>query len=435
MRLLYAIPVVLLPNALHLPDKVAAASSLGLLLVAFLLGTRDPPRLPRNGYLTPPLVGVFLAVLLGFVVAQWNDVSKAADGVYRLQIAILYPLLYLAYRHSGLDLAATRQLIMLVLAVAVIAGLEAIWQGLRFDLGAFNPAQRATGPFEGAANRAGVFFAMFLPMFVALVLQPNQRTLVRWLAVAGGAILVAAILFTFSRQSYLIALMGILLLLVRRSVPMAALATLLILIGVGLLPDGIVQRVLETRQVDGTGTAAYDPSTVSRLKIWQGALAMLADHPGGVGPGRFDDYIGIYTDFPGMDAHNGFVLMLAECGPLGLAMLVWLVWRLWKLAGRLRRVDGSSRPETHALALGFTLSMLSMTLGNLYGSPFMTTEVMANFWILCGLLERYGIAMAHEAATRDILGRQQMATSFGIRFPLAARAFPGLVATRPFTRR
>lgn len=434
MRLLYAMPIVLLPNALHLPPNLGMAASIVLLVGAVVFAQRDPPHLAHTGYLTPPLLGLFLALLLGYITAQWDDASNAGEDLMRAKYAIIYPLLYIAYRRCGLDLKATKQLIVLVLVVAAFAGLEAVFQGLQFNLGEFADQQRATGPFGeiSMANRAGVFFAMFLPMFVAVALQPNHRKLARWLAVAGGAILAAAILFTFSRQAYVIALLGILLLLFHRGVPVAALAVLLMVsVGAGLLPDSVIQRMEETRQVGAGGMVSYDASTASRLEIWKGALAMLADHPGGVGLGRFGDYIGDYTNHPGMDAHNGFVLMLAECGPLGLAMMLWLLWRLWGLALRLRRSTGSNLPEARAFAVGFTVAVISMALGNMYGSPYVEGLVMYNFWILCGLLERYSILEAHAAALLTAHSGPQQATGVGTHFPLAARALPGLgAATR-----
>ncbi len=438
MRLLYAMPIVLLPNALHLPPTLAIATSMVLLVGAVVFSQRDPPHLARTGILTPPLAGLFLALLLGYFNAHWHDVSNAGEGLMRAKYAITYPLLYLAYRHCGLDLKATRQLIVLVLVVAAVAGLEAVLQGLRFNLGEFADQQRATGPFGDItmANRAGVFFAMFLPMLVAVALQPKHRLLARWLAVAGGAVLVAAVLFTFSRQAYLIALLGILVLLIYRGIPLAALAVALMIVAVGQLPDSMVQRMVETRQIGAGGLFSYDTSTASRLEIWQGAVAMVGDHPGGVGLGRFPEFIGNYSNHPGKDAHNGFLLILAECGPLGLGMMLWLFWRLGALARQLRRLStGSNRPggsgnlaESRAFSLGFTVAVIATALGNMYGSPYVEGLVMYNFWILCGLMERYGILQAHATALVTEDHRPPQAVGLGAHFPLAARALPGNAA-------
>ena len=431
MRLLYAIPIILLPNTAHLPPDVSVGTSVALLVIAMLVGSRDPAYLTRPAYLVPPLLALLLAMLIGFIAAHWHDLANVEKDLREAKVAVLYPLLYIAYRKCGLDLKQTRQLILLVLLVAVGAGLEAVLQGLSFNLGEFSETQRATGPFGQIkmANRAGVFFAMFLPILFAPTLQFRQRRWVRWAAFAGSAILAMAILLTYSRQSYLIGLFSIMVLLVSRSIPAAMLAALLIVAtSATLLPNSVVDRVQQTQQVSGTGSVTLDVSTTSRFSIWNGTIDMLRDHPAGVGLGRFSDHIGNYTDYAGKDAHNGFLLTLAECGPLGLLALLWVFWRLWRLAGSLRRSAAAVAPSApRTLELGFTFAVLSMALGNMYGSPFFDSVVMANFWILCGLMERYGIlkAQAGQAvAVRDAPTPTPIPA--GQRFPLAARALPRL---------
>lgn len=431
MRLLYAIPIVLLPNTAHLPPDVSVGTSVALLVIAMLLGEREPAHLARPGYLMPPLLALFLAMLIGFIAAHWHDLANAEKDLREAKVAVLYPLLYIAYRKCGLDLKQTRQLIVLVLVVAAGAGLEAVLQGLSFNLGEFSETQRATGPFGQIkmANRAGVFFAMFLPMLFAPILQFRQRRWVRWAAFAGSAILAMAILLTYSRQAYLIGLFSIMILLVSRSIPAAMLAALLMVAtSATLLPKSVVDRVQQTQQVSGTGSVTFDVSTTSRFSIWNGTIDMLRDHPAGVGLGRFGEHIGHYTNYAGKDAHNGFLLTLAECGPLGLLALLWVFWRLWRLAGSLRRSAAAVAPaQARTLELGFTLAVLSMALGNMYGSPFFDSVVMANFWILCGLMERYGIIKAHasqEAAASS--APDAVPIPAGQRFPLAARALPRL---------
>ena len=75
---------------------------------------------------------------------------------------------------------------------------------------------------------------------------------------------------------------------------------------------------------------------------------MWQDHPAGVGLNRFPRKIGDYSNYSDFDAHNMYVLILAECGPLGLAALLWLLWRMLRLALALRRrraaCGGRSRP-------------------------------------------------------------------------------------------
>jgi hypothetical protein len=438
MRLLYAIPIVLLPNTAHLPPDVSVGVSVALLLIVMLLRDRDPPPLAHPGFLTPPLIALFFAMLIGFIAAQWHDLSNAAKDLREAKVAVLYPLLYLAYRKCGLDMKGTRQLIVLVMLVAVGAGLEAVFQGLSFNLGEFSETQRATGPFGQIkmANRAGVFFAMFLPMLAAVALQPRLGRFARGAALAGSVVLAMAILFTYSRQSYLIGLFAIMILLVWRSIPVAGLAAvLLVATATMFLPKSVVDRVEQTQQVDASGSVTFDVSTTSRFTIWNGTIDMLRDHPAGVGLGRFNEHIGEYTNYAGKDAHNGFLLTLAECGPLGLLALLWVFWRLWRLARWLRHTAAATTPEVRMFERGFTLAVVSMALGNMYGSPFFDSLIMANFWILCGLMERFGNLKAHAANVVEFYSTPRPAPiPIGRRFPLVARAFPRLAEPREWPR-
>ncbi|MEN1924737.1 O-antigen ligase family protein [Luteimonas sp. MJ293] len=430
MNMLYALPIVLLPYSLFLPPDVGVGVSALALLWASLFGRRDPPGLPRTNLLLAPLLGLFLAFLLGWFIALGHDPSRPGAVALEAKYALTYPLLYLAYRHCGLDARGTRQLIMLTLVVAAFAGFHAVSQGLQFDTAQFADGQRATGPFGAidAANRAGVYFAMFLSMFVALALQPGCQKPLRLMAIVAAGVLVAAILFTFSRQAYVIAAFGIALLLLHRSFTVAAVAMLVVaVIGASLLPDSVIQRIDETRQISASGAVSYDGSTESRLEIWRGAFSMLADHPAGVGLGRFREHIGDYTVYAGMDTHNGFLRVLAECGPLALAMMLWLVWRLWQLVLGVQSASRDSHPVSRALGVGLAVAVIAMLLGNLFGSPYFDGLVMYSFWILCGLMERHAVIQAHAQGERtDVERFPQGAVATG-RFPVAARLFPGLI--------
>jgi hypothetical protein len=101
----------------------------------------------------------------------------------------------------------------------------------------------------------------------------------------------------------------------------------------------------------------------------------------------------------------------------------------------LRKSEGAAGPELRTFELGFTLAVVAMALGNLYGSPFFDSLIMSNFWILCGLLERYGSSKEHAA---DVVASANLArhppAPMGQRFPLAARALPGLARARDALR-
>lgn len=431
--LLLAIPIVFMPNALHLSFEtgIPGLNVTNLVFVFAVIAAALGPQGShgqRSGELTPALLAYLAMLVAGFVMAQFTMPLDVGEDITKLKDFSLYPLLYFVYRRSGLDFRQTRWLIMLVMVVAAVAGVEAIREGLDYGFGRFVETRRASGPFGvnyANANRAGVFYAMFLPMFIAMALFFRGQKLWRMAALAGCLILALGIMATYSRQSYAIALFCLSLLLVRRNLLLALLIALLALPVVSLLPESVTQRVAETEQTTAAGTEELDVSTASRFEIWAGAVEMWRDHPMGVGLRRFSKYIGRYSNHPNFDAHNYYVLVMSELGPMGLAVLLWLLWRMLRLAARVRRTVGHLSAEGKALGIGFTVTVIAMALGNLYGSPFTEGSVMANFWILCALVERYATLSGHAAATSAETATENPYAAIARRFPLAARIMPG----------
>lgn len=446
VRLLLAVPLLFMPNMLHfsfetgIPGLNLANIIFMLLVAALMLGGRRYRPLEPTGQITHALLLLFVVLSTSFVIAQVTTPGNFMDDFTYLKNLIFYPLLYFVYRRCGQDIKGTRQLVIFLMIVAAVAGVEAIREGLDYGFGNYNETRRASGPFGTnytMANRAGVFYAMFMPMFVAMALFFRKQKFWRMAAVAGIAIMAVAIMATYSRQSYLIALVAFTLLLVRRNLVLAVLIGLLMVPAISLLPDSVTQRVAETEQQDSVGEEQLDVSTASRFEIWAGARQMWLEHPLGVGLNRFKQYIGGYVPrYAGYDAHSIYFLMLAECGLAGLLALIYLLWRLLRMGiGFARSVPGTDA-EGKALSLGFILVVVSTALGNAYGSPFFEGSVMANFWALCGLLEHYfGLKRLEANAPANIdptpygIPMSALPSSGGVRiadrFPLAARISPG----------
>ena len=398
LRLLLWFQIVFTVYELHFPLEtgVMGLNMVNLLflatLVALLLhGERDSVQ--TRAILRGALISFFLILGCAFLVAEVRAPRNTQEDITYLKSAVFYPLLYFMYLHSRQDLKNTRWMIMFVLVVAAIAGVQAVRQGLDYGIGEYVESHRASGPFGtnyAMANRAGVYYAMFLPMFLAIALLLRKQRLRRIAAVGAIAILSLAILFTYSRQSYFIALVATAVLFARRSVFLAAVLAVTLVALSGYLPDSVTERVAETHQSATVGGDKFDVSTESRWEIWNGATHMWAQYPLGVGLNRFQTVIGDFTPtYAGYDAHNFYVLTMSECGVLGLLILLWLIRRLFSLASMLRRHAAPEDSEASAWALGFSVVVLCMALGNLYGSPFLEGSVMGDFWILCGLLERY----------------------------------------------
>lgn len=436
LRLILAIPIVLMPNLLYLSvdsgvPGVNVATLLLLALVVALAFSRTDPALPSpdaQGMLTAPLLLWFAALAIGFLIARATMPIALMEDLVHFKNVVFYPLLYLIYRRCGQDLRSTRQLIYLTMAVAVAAGLDAVIQGLSsFDIGTYVEENRAAGPFgdKNAANRAGVFFAMFLPLPLAVALFVRGHIGWRITALVGSGVLAFAIMLTYSRQSYLIALVAIILLLMRRDVVFSIMLAVLAVPATALLPDSVTERVQVTERYDAVGAVKLDDSTESRFEIWAGAWDMWKEHPFGVGLNRFREHIGDYSQHADRDAHSIYVLTLAELGPLGLLALLWLLWRLLRLALAIRAAAPEADAEAQALGIGFVVAILAMALGNVYGSPLIEGLVMANFWILCGLVEHYVALHRQAGLPTAIPSPAEVNGRIGSRFPLAARVMPG----------
>src|SRR5436190_1434868 len=342
--------------------------------------TIDPP-----GVLRGALIGFFAALTFAFLWAQVRASGDLLDDATYFKNAIFYPLYYFIFLKSRQDEKTTRQIIIWILIIAALAGLEGLREGLDYGFGKYNPMHRASGPFGvdwHNANRAGVFYGMFWPMFVALLLFLRRRKLWRLAAIGGCIVIAGGTLATYSRQSYFLVLLGTAVLLVRKNIVAAVVISVTLISLAGYLPDSVFQRVEETKQTNQRGEEQVDESTSGRWELWAGAMSMFASNPLGVGLNRFKKEIGNYSPHKGFDAHNFYVLTLAECGPFGIISLLYLIYSCFVLGRFLRHNTDPEEPELMALTIGFSVCTLNMALGGIYGSPTLEGSVMTPYWAL-----------------------------------------------------
>jgi O-antigen ligase len=324
------------------------------------------------------------------VAAQLRAPLNMVADLTVLKSAITYILLYFIFYHSARDIPRSRRLVAVILFVAFVAAVEAIHEGLDYGLGNYNMTHRSSGPFGHTyqnANRAGVFYALFLPFFVSLLFFRRSRRVAALVGLVGAFSTVFAIFVTYSRQAYLIGAAAILALAIKRNVLVGVLAVGLIASWATWAPTAAVERLKMTYVEKGPGDEELEVSAESRFLIWQQALAMIKDHPFGVGLNRFRGEMGRYGDLSEKDAHNSFVLVTAEAGVQGLVALVLVLVGLLGLG--LRLVRDARDDWTRTLGYGYTVAVGCLILGNLYGSPVFYGEVMGNFWALSGVVARY----------------------------------------------
>jgi O-antigen ligase len=431
LKILLYVQLLYVVNQVHFhwQPPIPGVAVTNLLFLAVLLAMwGKPDEVTERPMLQKPLLFFFGTITFAFLWGLVRGTSDFLDDITYFKNALFFPLFYFIYVRCKQDEKSTRDLIIWILVIAAVAGLEATRQGIGFGFGKYNPFHRASGPFGEDwhnANRAGVFYAMFIPMFMALGLFLRGQKLWRLAAVGGIALIAGGILFTYSRQSYFLALLAVTLLLLRKSIVLTVVMGALIVSLAGLLPDAVFQRVEETKQVNKKGQEEVDESTAARWQIWGEGMVMLSDHPLGVGLHHFKDEIGFYGTHKHIDAHNFYVLTLAEEGPQGLIALLFVFFSCFKVAAFVRKNTAPDDHEGRALALGFTISTVCMCMGGIYGSPHFEGAVMAPYWAMCGLLERYTHLKMQRAGQKPADAPRQ--ATLVDRFPLAVHIRPGAV--------
>ncbi|HEX7029245.1 MAG TPA: O-antigen ligase family protein [Gammaproteobacteria bacterium] len=366
-------------------------------------GTRGE-RTPR-----PPLTNVLIAYYavfgLALLIALLGGTPHAIDDVVAYKELVSYSFLYFLAYYGVRRISEARGLIFLVLFLFAIASFEAIIQGVNYGLQNFEHAGRASGPFgdgPGNSNFAGVFYAIFASFSLAIALLGKHLAFrFRLLAMAAYGIGCLAIFATFSRQAMLIIGVTTLLLALRRNPLVAALAVGGMLAYPLWAPQGIVERIEMTQQESVRGEATLDRSAASRYELWGGALEIVKRNPMGVGLNQFQLEIEPYLPawVAARDAQNMYLRFAAEAGIQGLVVFLLLLGSFFRLAIRIRRLDEPM--DANVLGTAFLVSVLAVCLGNIFSSTFAFGAIMANFWIMAGLLARY-LVIAEQRETGHV---------------------------------
>jgi len=112
-----------------------------------------------------------------------------------------------------------------------------------------------------------------------------------------------------------------------------------------------VAKISEHAAAIAEGGESRDRSTMMRIEAWRGGIQMFRDHPLGVGPGNFNQYIGRYAPtVEGLSPHNIYIQTLAELGFPGMLVLLGLLGNgLWTVRNVVRISDRLSEPERSIL--------------------------------------------------------------------------------------
>ncbi len=420
LNLLLAVIIFWVVEQIHLPASfgVRGLNSMNLLVIAavllILFVERKPVVAGLSKFETPlkaPLLFFFFTLGYALIIGLLYDRTYLVPDFTVFKTGVFYLSLYFVFYYGVQDVKTIYRLIAVILAVAALAGLEAMREAVDYGLAAYSESKRAAGPFGTdykASNLAAVFFCIFLPLFASVGLYLRQKPLYRFAAMGGAALLIFAIFFTYSRQAYLIVAIVLLLMATRKNIVLGLLISVAIWNYEAWVPNSAVERVQMTTQTTssdfGKTQVEVDHSTASRFDLWQGGARMIQDRPLGIGLNHWKREISNYSEYENLDAHNFYVLISAEAGILGMISITWLITALLLFARR--NLKQAVTPVAKTLAYGFMGATIALVMGNFYGSRFLNGEVIGNYWVLAALVARYFQLQTLAALSPDATAEQ-----------------------------
>jgi O-antigen ligase len=402
------VKVLMICMIIYLPNQALFGSSLGvkglnainiLFLSIFFM---------RRGRVRPPLAPtplkkafVFFSLILvwAFLVGVVRNSPHWAADLTVLKNSIFYMLLYFLFFHAVDDVRTIRVLVLTIAFVTLTSVVLGFRQALDYGLGSYNETRRVAAPFGWGladANRSAIYFCIYLPLLATIAMFYKSRPALRIACLAIFLLGVFVDFHTYSRQSYFILAVSVILLALRKSLFVAAIVCLALLNYDAWVPETVLQRIEMTTATEGAETVAsigeeakYDESTASRLILWDAAAVMISDHPWGIGLNQFKREIGNYVDqrFAGKDAHNFYVLITAEAGVIAPIAVMILIVGLLSVGWRALRIGEDEDSKT--LGIAQLVCTVSVVLGSMYGSRFLDGDVMGLYWIFSGLVARY----------------------------------------------
>ena len=235
-------------------------------------------------------------------------------------------------------------------------------------LSAFNRGRLESvgGPDFAEANFFGTFMAGMLPIIGVMFLR--SRWIGKTACLLAGAFTANAIVLARSRGAFVGLALGMIaaaLVAPRRHRGKIAIGLAVAIAGGVYLSD---PQFIDRMSTITTQEEQMGGSAASRMTLWRGGMAMLADHPFGVGAGNFYQSIGRYAPgYDGKDAHNTYVRCACELGIQGIAVFAALIFvagrSLWKLG---REVDGlppEEQDRRRLLSYGMLVAMVTVLGG------------------------------------------------------------------------
>jgi O-antigen ligase len=275
----------------------------------------------------------------------------------------------------------------LVLA-ALIVSLLGLYQYFFTDDVIIAEGVRRIHGVYGSPNNLGLFLGRVVPILAAVVLFGRSLRR-RAIYCLNGLPVVLCLYLTYSRGAWLLGLPAAFLFLGLMRGRKALLITLLVIlvIGLSLLPLIGTERL-------GSLVNTQSGTTFLRLKLWQGSLNMIRDHPlFGVGLDNFlyqyrTRYVlpEAWEELDLSHPHNIILDFWTRLGILGVIAIGWLQFAFFRKALRLYRHLRDH--DLRALLLGLMASMVASLAHGLIDHSYFLVDLAFVFSLILGIVAR-----------------------------------------------
>jgi O-antigen ligase len=321
--------LALLALALALPLSIAGTEiSLGIAVLAWL-ATRPWTR-PQAPWVRP-LAWASLALLGAWLLASATSATPVASLVKARQLWTMILVFVLADRLR--DVPRARRFVTLMLgAGALTSAIGFVGFAIRHGRGEFD--QPLQGVFSTAVTTGNVLATLVLAA-TALVLFARGGERRTWFDRGACAVLVASLMLTFRRGSYLGWLAGTVVLIALRKARLLLIVPVLVAVALVLMPEVGRQRAMSIAH-------PTDWTSLGRLSLWKSGYAAFKDRPWtgwGLQDGMplIERYKRADARFPAGHFHDNWVQIAVTTGVVGLlAYGAWMAlaglgaWRAFR---------------------------------------------------------------------------------------------------------
>lgn len=366
-------------------DKFVDALLLSVLIGLYVhrAEARVLPETRLNKFLFRYCVFLFIMVWYGsFILHLPWPIHASNDRLSDWKSFVEMPILFLVVSAA----IKTRKQMLILLALMMLTVLRA---NLGFyhtlsgrDFTHFSNSLRYSGALGYAGqNGLAAFMAEFL-IFLLAIAPALRGAWFRILAYPSIFLAAYCVLFCFSREGYVGALVGLLVLGFMKDRKYLVLVAVLLVTWQAVVPNAVRERILMT--YDG---GQVESSANERLQLWDDAFTIIPQHPI-LGTG-FVTYrhLGRSKDY--LDTHNLYVKVTVETGFIGLGLFLYLLWIITREGVALFRK--SQDPLFKRFGLGMTAMMACVFAVNIFGDRWMYQQITAYMWTYLALVYRAGI--------------------------------------------